>query len=83
MEEIAAHTAATATSELLKQGILAVAAVTFALISMFLYKEKQKVEKRERVLYEKHAEKAEKWIEKYNDHAREMREVIASLIRRA
>lgn len=83
MDEIATHATSAATTELLKQGLLAVIAIVFALVSIFLYREKQKVEKRERDLYEKHAQKAEKWIEKYNEHAKDMREVIASLVRRA
>jgi hypothetical protein len=33
----------------------------------------------ERELYERHAAKSEKWIEKHYEHARDMREVIASL----
>ena len=82
MDDIAANTAKVVTGHLLEQGILGLLCLLSMLTACFFYLEKRKGEKRERELYERNSAKAEKWIEKYNDHARDMREVIASLARK-
>jgi len=54
----------------------------FLAAACFFYLEKRKVETRERELYDRHLKKAEEWIEKYNEHASDMKTVLDSLSRR-
>jgi hypothetical protein len=82
MDDIAVGTSKVVTSRLLEQGFLGLLCLISMAAACFFYLEKRKGEKRERELYERNAAKAEKWIEKYNEHARDMREVIASLVRK-
>ena len=82
MDEIVTNTAQPVVQTFLDRGLLGVICLLAVCVACFFYREKRKAELRERELYERHLVKAEKWIEKYNEHARDMRTVMDSLSRR-
>lgn len=66
----------------LDRGILGAVCLVCIAVACFLYREKRIVEARERELYDRHLQKAEEWITKYNEHASDMKTVLDSLSRR-
>jgi hypothetical protein len=82
VNDVATQTAQGVTSSFLNQGILGAVCLMFLAAACFFYLEKRKVETRERELYDRHLKKAEEWIEKYNEHASDMKTVLDSLSRR-
>jgi hypothetical protein len=82
MDDVAVSTTKVVASHLVEQGFLGLLCLVSMATACFFYWEKRKGEHRERELYERHVAWTEKWNEKYNEHARDMREVIASLVRR-
>lgn len=78
MDELTKQTAQT----FFDRGLLGVVALISLGVACFFYREKRLADKRNEELLERHLTKAEKWIEKYNEHARDMRTVLDSLTRR-
>jgi len=82
MDELVHAAAQPVAQTFLDKGLLGVVCLMAIGVACFFYREKRKIEKRNDELVERHLAKAEKWIEKYNEHARDMRTVLDSLSRR-